>query len=105
LEIDNGALENIRAAQNPDGGWPYHKGGSWTEPTVYALLAHQAGRTTAPGSAGALAWLGAAQQNDGGWTPRPPVDQSTWVTALAAMLPPETIGAQRHARAVEVAAG
>jgi len=101
LEIDNGALENIRAAQNPDGGWPYHKGGSWTEPTVYALLAHQAARTTAPGSAGALAWLGAAQQNDGGWTPRPPVDQSTWVTALAAMLPPETIGAQRHARAVE----
>jgi hypothetical protein len=101
LGIDNGALDSIRAAQNPDGGWPYHKGGSWTEPTVYALLAHQAGRTAAPRSAEALAWLGAAQQSDGGWTPRRSVDQSTWVTALVAVLPPETIGAQRHARAVE----
>jgi hypothetical protein len=101
LEIDNGALENIRAAQNPDGGWPYRKGGSWTEPTVYALLAHRAGLTTAPRSAETLAWLCAAQQPDGGWTPRPSVDQSTWVTALVALLPPETIGAARHARAVK----
>jgi len=101
LEIDRGALENIQAAQNPDGGWPYRRGGSWTEPTVYALLAHQAARQTAPRSAAAVSWLGAAQQPDGGWTPRRSVDQSTWVTALAALLPPETIGAQRHARATE----
>ncbi|MGC9947040.1 MAG: prenyltransferase/squalene oxidase repeat-containing protein [Bryobacteraceae bacterium] len=94
-------LDNIRSAQNPDGGWPYRKGGSWTEPTVYALLAHQAGRTAAPRHAEALAWLGSAQQSDGGWTPRRSVDRSTWVTALAALLPPETIGAARHARAVE----
>jgi len=99
LAIDNGALENIQAAQNPDGGWPYRQGGSWTEPTVYALLAHQAARMTAPRSAAAVAWLDAAQQPDGGWTPRRSVDQSTWVTALAALLPPETIGARRHARA------
>lgn len=101
LDIENGALENIRAAQNPDGGWPYRKGGSWTEPTVYALLAHQAARTVAPRGAEALAWLDAAQRPDGGWTPRRAVDQSTWVTALVALLPPETIGADRHARAVE----
>jgi hypothetical protein len=100
LEIDNGALDNIRAAQNPDGGWPYRKGGSWTEPTVYALLAQQAG-TAAPRSGGGIAWLRAAQQPDGGWRPRRSVDQSTWVTALVALLPPETIGAARHARAVE----
>ncbi len=100
MEIDNNALENIQAAQNPDGGWPYRKGGSWTEPTVYALLAYQAGRTAAPRSGDALAWLGGAQRQDGGWKPRPSVDQSTWVTALAALLPPEAIGAQRHARAV-----
>jgi hypothetical protein len=100
LEIDNGALENIQAAQNPDGGWPYRKGGSWTEPTVYALLAYQAGRTAAPRIADALAWLDGAQQPDGGWTPRLPVEQSTWVTALVALLPPETIGSERHARAV-----
>jgi len=29
------------------------------------------------------------------------VDQSTWVTALVALLPPETIGDRKHARAVE----
>jgi hypothetical protein len=101
LEIDNSALDNIRAAQNPDGGWPYRKGGSWTEPTVYALLAHQAARTTAPRGAAAVAWLKAAQRPDGGWTPRASVDCSTWVTAMIALLPPETIGAARHARAVE----
>lgn len=101
MEIDRSVLENIQAAQNPDGGWPYRQGSSWTEPTVYALLAHQAGRTAAARSGAAAAWLGAAQQPDGGWTPRRAVDQSTWVTALVAMLPPETIGAGRHARAVK----
>ncbi|HVN02787.1 MAG TPA: prenyltransferase/squalene oxidase repeat-containing protein [Bryobacteraceae bacterium] len=101
MEIDRGALDRIRAAQNPDGGWPYHRGQSWTEPTVYALLAHQAAKAAAPRSAEAIAWLSAAQLADGGWTPRLPVDRSTWVTALVALLPPETIGAGRHARAVE----
>ena len=101
MEIDRGALENIQAAENPDGGWPYRKGSSWTEPTVYALLAHQAGRTAAARSGAAAAWLCAAQQPDGGWTPCPLVAQSTWVTALVALLPPETIGAGRHARAVK----
>jgi len=101
MEIDSGALDDIRAVQNPDGGWPYRKGGSWTEPTVYALLAHQAGRTAAPRSAETVAWLSAAQGPDGGWTPCGSVDESTWVTALVALLPPETVGAGRHARAVE----
>ncbi|MGA3043519.1 MAG: prenyltransferase/squalene oxidase repeat-containing protein [Bryobacteraceae bacterium] len=101
MAIVDATLENIRTAQNPDGGWPYSKGGSWTEPTVYALLAHQAGRTAAPRGSGAIAWLDAAQRSDGGWAPRRSVDQSTWVTALAALLPPETIGAARHARAVK----
>ena len=105
MEIDYRALENIRAAQNPDGGWPYRKGGSWTEPTVYALLAHQAGRAAVPRSREALTWLRGAQRSDGGWTPRPSVDQSTWVTALAALLPPEAIGEARHARGVEWLAG
>jgi len=101
LTIDRGTLENIQAAQNPDGGWPYRKGGSWTEPTVFALLAHMAGRTEAPHRAAAVAWLCAAQRQDGGFTPRHSVDQSTWVTALAALLPPQMIGPERHARAVE----
>lgn len=101
LELDSGILQNIRAAQNPDGGWPYRKGGSWTEPTVYALLAHQAIRRSAPRGSEAVAWLSAAQRRDGGWTPRHSVDESTWVTALVALLPPETIGGRRHARAME----
>src|ERR1700690_980428 len=96
IETETGALANIRAAQNADGGWPYRKGGSWTEPTVYALLAHQAAGTTTPHSAQAVAWLSAAQQPDGGWRPRRSVDQSTWVTGLVALLPPEAIGVQKH---------
>ena len=100
LEIDSAILDILNSAQNPDGGWPYRKGSSWTEPTVYALLAHQAARTAAPNQAGAIAWLRAAQRPDGGWTPNPAVDRSTWVTALVGLLPPETIGADRHARAI-----
>ncbi|HXM43083.1 MAG TPA: prenyltransferase/squalene oxidase repeat-containing protein [Bryobacteraceae bacterium] len=100
-EIDIRGLEDIRSAQNPDGGWPYRKGGSWTEPTVYALLAHQATRRPASRGAEAVAWLSSAQRSDGGWTPRHSVDQSTWVTALVALLPPETIGEKRHARAMQ----
>jgi len=100
-EKEDSSLETIRAAQNPDGGWPYkRRGGSWTEPTVYALLAHAAGQTAAPGSGRALAWLSAAQRADGGWPPRRSVDQSTWVTALVTLLPPEVLGAERHARGV-----
>lgn len=100
MEIDHSALDNIQAAQNPDGGWPYRQGGSWTEPTVYALLAHQAGRAAPPRIAETKIWLGASQQPDGGFKPRRSVDQSTWVTSLVALLPPETIGAESHARAL-----
>jgi squalene-hopene/tetraprenyl-beta-curcumene cyclase len=99
-EIQNITLEDIRAAQNPDGGWPYRKGGSWTEPTVYALLAHCAGGDAGLGTGRALEWIAAAQRADGGWPPRRSVEQSTWVTALVALLPPAMAGRERHARAV-----
>ncbi len=101
MEIDSAALETLRVAQNPDGGWPYHKGGSWTEPTVYALLAHRAARTPAPRSDETRQWLGSAQRSDGGWKPRRSVNQSTWVTSLVALLPPETVGTERYARGVD----
>jgi len=47
-----------------------------------------------------LRWLMATQRRDGGWAPQAGVDQSTWVTGLVALLPPETVGGARHAGAI-----
>src|SRR5580692_3789276 len=93
-------IDSLPAHQNPDGGWPYRPGGSsWTEPTVYALLAgYASGDVT--GRAHALDWLRSQQRLDGGWSPKPGVDQSTWVTALAALLPPADLGEGPHVRAI-----
>ena len=88
--------EELLERQNQDGGWSYGKGGtSWTEPTCYALLTLAAGQVSAsdaPRKAAArrgIEWLGSRQRPDGGWAPRDGVDQSTWVTALTLLLPPE----------------
>jgi hypothetical protein len=92
-------IETLLAGQNPDGGWPYVRGGSWTEPTVYAVLALlEAGETTA--ARRGLEWLRAAQRRDGGWPPRPDVDQTTWVTALVALIPPEQLAPGMHEQAI-----
>jgi len=86
--------------QNADGGWPYRRGGSsWTEPTVYALLAgYAAGVST--GRTQGLAWLRNLQRPNGGWAPKMGIEQSTWVTSLVALLPPRDIGLAAHRRAV-----
>ncbi len=93
-------IDSLHTNQNADGGWPYRPGGSsWTEPTVFALLAgYASGDST--GRSRALEWLRAQQRTDGGWSPKPGVDQSTWVTALAALLPPDDLGAAAHTRAI-----
>jgi hypothetical protein len=89
----------LKQKQNPDGGWPYIRGSSWTEPTAYAVLALlSAGETEAAGSG--LRWLRAAQRSDGGFPPQPGVDHSAWVTALAALVPAGRLGLPVHARAV-----
>jgi len=88
--------KTLIAAQNADGGWPYRAGTSWTEPTVLALLALGSGAE----SARDLAWLRTRQRGDGGWAPQLAVDQTTWVTSLAALLQPGSIGPAAHARAV-----
>lgn len=75
------------------------RGGSWTEPTVYAVLALlEAGETSA--ARRGLQWLRAAQRRDGGWPPRPGVDQTTWVTALVALIPPEQLAPGMHEDAI-----
>lgn len=86
--------------QNRDGGWPYVRGASWTEPTVYAVLALLAAGETGPAGRG-LRWILGSQRPDGGWPPQPGIGQSTWVTALVALLPSERLGAGVHARAIE----
>jgi squalene cyclase len=81
-------ISNLLAWQNADGGWGYHRGGSATEPTTFALLALSVsgcGQTVA--AKRAVQWLAASQRSDGGWSPRRNVDQSTWVTALPMILP------------------
>lgn len=90
----------LNRTQNPDGGWPYVRGASWTEPTVYALLALLSAGETEAAERG-LRWLRAAQRSDGGWPPQTGVDHSAWVTALAALVPAERLGFGAHARAIE----
>ena len=85
--------------QNRDGGWPYVRGASWTEPTVYAVLALLAAGETQSAGRG-LAWLRARQLPDGGWPPQTGFDESNWVTALAALVPPEQLGKAAHDRAI-----
>src|SRR4051794_25782495 len=86
--------------QNRDGGWPYVRGASWTEPTVYAILALLASGQTEAAQRG-LGWLRPRQLPDGGWPPQEGFDESTWVTALVALLPGESLGPAAHAHAIE----
>jgi len=88
------------AKQNPDGGWPYARGASWTEPTAYATLALLAEGETRAAERG-MRWMRLAQLPDGGWPPQRGMDRSSWVSALAALLPEEGLGASAHAGAIQ----
>ena len=93
------SISALVSKQNPDGGWPYVRGGSWTEPTVYAVMALLAAGETEPAKRG-LHWICAARRPDGGWPPRVEIEESTWVTGLVALLPPADLGPEMHDRAI-----
>jgi hypothetical protein len=92
-------LDVLAAKQNPDGGWPYIRGVSWTEPTVYSILAMSAAGATESAARG-IGWLRRVARPDGGFSPQAGVVDSTWVTALVALLPPEELGAPAHEGAI-----
>ena len=94
------SIEVLVSKQNRDGGWPYVRGRSWTEPTAYAVLALLAAEEMEPARKG-LQWILSAQRADGGWPPQTGVDESTWVTALVSLLPPQLLGSVAHRRAIE----
>jgi len=83
-------IEELLNRQNIDGGWSYRPGGgSWTEPTCYAvlgLLAAGAPPADEPVRR-AIGWIASRQNSDGGWSPQTGVAESTWVTALVLLLP------------------
>jgi hypothetical protein len=88
--------EDLLGRQNADGGWSYFRGGSWTEPTCYALLALAAsGMGDVSEVRRGMAWLQRCQRPDGGFAPRESVQESTWVTALTLLLPPDAKGFDR----------
>ncbi len=84
--------------QNPDGGWGYGRGTSWTEPTAFALLAQAAagtGNLDRQVFGRGLRFLGTLQNPDGGWRPQAAVAESTWITSVVSLLPEEMLGPKR----------
>jgi hypothetical protein len=93
------SLDRLTQKQNPDGGWPYRQGSSWTEPTVYAILAMLSAGESERAQRG-VEWLLAARRADGGWPVCRGVDESGWTTALVAMLPAGRLGETAHRGAI-----
>ena len=79
----------LLASQNPDDGWPFAKGSSWTEPTALALLALRLHDRFAGACQAAVHWLEQRRNADGGWRPNDAIPTSTWVTSLAILALPD----------------
>jgi len=101
MQSEKVALEcgSLLAAQNPDGGWGYRGGSSWTEPAAYALLALDGEPDAGPACERTRRFLAGNQRSDGGFAPRRSVEESTWVTALAVLA--GGVSAEAERRAVE----
>jgi hypothetical protein len=93
---------NLVEAQNADGGWGYEAGSSWTEPTAFALLALESQQINGIPYERGCAWIKHNQRQDGGWSPEPSVDISTWVTSLVLLaLSEANLGPKAYHRAIE----
>jgi squalene cyclase len=97
LSVISSEIEAIVAAQNPDGGWGYRGGASWTEPTAFALLALSGDVAAEHSLRRGREWLRLSQRSDGGFAPRPSIEESTWVTALPVLLGMADREAERRA--------
>lgn len=86
-EVDE-LQRQLLASQNPDGGWPFARGSSWTEPTALASLALRLHQHSSRACQAAVSWLERRQNADGGWRPNDAVPTSTWVTSLAILALP-----------------
>lgn len=93
-------MTDWKLRQNPDGGWAYNKGVSWTEPTALVLLAQTAADRDTQSFQKGLNFLRATERADGGWSPQTAVQESTWVTALVSLLPDDALSAERRSVAV-----
>jgi hypothetical protein len=90
------ALDFLTLSQNPDGGWGYHRDGmSYTEPTVFVLLAlfnptigikFNSGDPRYNAVQKGLAWLRQGQHADGGWGVFHEDGVSNWMTYPASWL-------------------
>jgi squalene cyclase len=93
-------MTDWKSIQNGDGGWAYSRGCSWTEPTVFALLAQSAAAPDRESFRKAVGFLNSIARPDGGWSPQPGVEESTWVTALAVLLPEDAVTEQQRRKAI-----
>jgi hypothetical protein len=90
-------MTDWKTRQNGDGGWAYGRGCSWTEPTVFVLLAQSVTSPDRESLSRGAQFLNSNARQDGGWSPQSGVEESTWVTALAALSPEGAISeSQRH---------
>ena len=77
-------LEDLRALQNPDGGWGAVSGRqSTTEATSFATLALSRFPDARGAADAGVAWLRKQQNPDGSWPVTPAVPTGSWPTALA----------------------
>jgi hypothetical protein len=86
LDSVNDRRAALEARQGEDGGWPFSRGASATEPTALAALALLSEDSSRPAAGRCLPWFAQVLRGDGGCAPSPAVPQSTYVTALHQLL-------------------